>query len=109
MVKIELIMSQSGPPMRAPHRMQYIPTLPTHSCGVPYSHFDKDTKPVKHLYNFGRHMQSMSYHIGTAPISKSLNCLNTSPFNGLVRKSAIILSVGHHTTNRSPFAIRSAT
>ncbi len=27
--------------------MPYIPTLPTHSCSVPYSNFDKDTKLAK--------------------------------------------------------------
>jgi hypothetical protein len=49
-------------------------TLPTHSCGVPYTQQISTPNTVKHLKLIGTQIQSTSYHIGTAPISTSLNC-----------------------------------
>ncbi len=45
----------------------------------------------------------------TASISKSQNLTNALPCKGFVRKSAIISSVGHQTTLKSPLATQSAT
>ncbi len=45
----------------------------------------------------------------TAPISKSQNLTNALPCKDFIRKSAIILSVGHQTTLKSPLATRLAT
>ena len=45
----------------------------------------------------------------TAPISKSWNLTNALPCKGFVRKSAIILSIGHQTTLKSPLGTQLAT
>ncbi len=45
----------------------------------------------------------------TAPISKSQNLTNALPYKGFNKKSAIISSVGHQTTLKSPLATRLAT
>ncbi len=52
----------------------FIPTLPTHSCGVSYTDLISTPNTVKHSKLIGTHIQSMLYHIGTALISTSLNC-----------------------------------
>jgi hypothetical protein len=44
-----------------------------HTPAVYLMLFDKYAKPVKHLKQFGIHIHSVSYHIGTTPISTSLN------------------------------------
>ncbi len=38
-------------------------TLPTHSCGVPYTQQIRTPNIVKHLKLIGTHIQSMSFHI----------------------------------------------
>jgi hypothetical protein len=53
--------------------------------------------------------QTLTLNFQTAPISRSLNSTNALPCKGFIRKSAIILSVGHQTIHTSLFATRSAT
>ena len=90
--------------------MQYIPTLPTHSCGVSYSHFDKDTELfiiIRHTHSLrvAPHWNCISSHVPELSIQAIHSCnISTDCFLAiLVPEIIFIIRTIHGTSTHAIF------